>query len=136
MALKVHGLAAHAERDYNEWGVSGSLRLVPGVAGRGLSASLTPSYGADPGGSERLWTMPDASGLAANDNAPLSSRLDAEVGYWVLGYVNGFIAAFGGDRVVGFRDGEVGSMVVTICTERPHESLVSAATAAAILAGD
>ena len=54
------------------------------------------------------------------------------VGYWVLGYVNGFIAAFGGDRVVGFRDGEVGSMVVTICTERPHESLVSAATAAAV----
>lgn len=58
------------------------------------------------------------------------------VGYCVLGYVNGFIAAFGGDRVVGFRDGEVGSMVVTICTERPHESLVSAAAAAAILAGD
>ena len=90
MALKVHGLAAHAERDYNEWGVSGSLRLVPGVAGRGLSASLTPSYGADPGGSERLWTMPDASGLAANDNAPLSSRLDAEVGYGIALFGDGF----------------------------------------------
>ena len=35
MALKVHGLAAHAEDGYDEWGVSGSLRLVPGAAGRG-----------------------------------------------------------------------------------------------------
>ena len=89
-ALKVHGLAAHAERGYNEWGVSGSLRLVPGAAGRGLSASLTPSWGADPGGSERLWAMPDASGLAANDNAPLSRRLDAEAGYGIALFGGGF----------------------------------------------
>ena len=90
MALKVHGLAAHAERGYNEWGVSGSLRLVPGAAGRGLSASLTPSYGVDPGGSERLWMLPDASGLAANDDAPLSRRLDAEVGYGMALFGGGF----------------------------------------------
>ena len=82
MALRVHGLAGHAEDGYGEWGVSGSLRLVPGAAGRGLSASLTPSYGADPGGSGRLWGLPDVSGLApAHDDADPSSRLDAEVGY-------------------------------------------------------
>ena len=81
MALRVHGLAVHAQDGYNEWGVSGSLRLVPGAAGRGLSMSLTPSWGADPGGSERLWRLPDVSGLAANDDADPSSRLDAEVGY-------------------------------------------------------
>ena len=98
MALKVHGLAAHSERGYDEWGVSGSLRLVPGGAGRGLSASLTPSYGVDPGGSERLWTMPDASGLAANENAPLSSRLDAEVGYGIAM----FGGAFTGTPHAGF----------------------------------
>ena len=85
MALRVHGLAAHADDGYSEWGVSGSLRLVPGAAGRGLSASLTPSYGVDPGGSERLWTLPDASGLVANDDAPLSSRLDTEIGYGLAG---------------------------------------------------
>ena len=90
MALRVHGLAAHAEGGYNEWGVSGSLRLVPGAAGRGLSASLTPSYGADPGGSERLWMLPDASGLAANEDAPLSHRLDAEVGYGIALFGGGF----------------------------------------------
>ena len=90
MALRVHGLAGHAEDGYSEWGVSGSLRLVPGGSGRGLSASLTPSYGVDPGGSERLWMMPDASALAANDDAPLSSRLDAEVGYGMALFGGGF----------------------------------------------
>ena len=88
MALRVHGLSAHAGDGYSEWGVSGSLRLVPGDAGRGLSASLTPSYGVDPGGSQRLWMLPDADAMAATDDVPLSSRLDAEVGYGM--------AAFGG----------------------------------------
>ncbi len=82
MALKVHGLAVHAERGYDEWGVSGQLRLVPGGAGRGLSMSLTPSYGADPAGSERLWALPASSGLAAtNGGAEPTGRFDAEAGY-------------------------------------------------------
>ena len=81
MALKVHGLAVHAEDGYDEWGVSGQLRLVPGGAGRGLSMSLTPSWGVDPSGSERLWALPASSGLAAGGNAEPSSRFDAEVGY-------------------------------------------------------
>ena len=81
MALRVHGLAVHAEDGYDEWGVSGQLRLVPGGAGRGLSMSLTPSWGVDPSGSERLWALPASSGLAANGEADPSSRFDAEVGY-------------------------------------------------------
>ena len=90
MALRVHGIAAHAGDGYREWGVSGSLRLAPGAAGRGLSMSLTPSYGADPGGSERLWTLPDASALAANGDAPASSRLDTELGYGLPVFGGGF----------------------------------------------
>ena len=82
MALKVHGLAVHAEDGYDEWGVTGQLRLVPGGnAGRGLSASLTPSWGVDPSGSERLWAEPASAGLAAGGNAEPSSRLDGEIGY-------------------------------------------------------
>ena len=81
MALRVHGLAMHAEQGYEEWGVSGQLRLVPGGAGRGLMASLTPSYGVDPGGSERLWALPESSRLTANGEADPSSRLDAEMGF-------------------------------------------------------
>jgi hypothetical protein len=90
MALRVHGLAAHAADGYAEWGVSGSLRLVPDGTGRGLSMSLTPSHGADPGGRDRLWRLSDASGLAANDNAPRSSRLDAELGYGMAMFDGGF----------------------------------------------
>ena len=90
MALRVHGLAAHRQDGYSEWGVSGSLRLVPGGAGRGLSASLMPSWGVDPGGSERLWMLPDAHALAANEDAPLSSRLDGELGYGLAVFGGGF----------------------------------------------
>ena len=90
MALRVYGLAAHAEDSHREWGVSGSLRLAPGAAGRGLSMSLAPSYGADPGGSERLWTLPDAHALAANGDAPASSRLDTELGYGLPVFGGGF----------------------------------------------
>ncbi len=92
MALRAHGLAVHAEDGYDEWGVSGQLRLVPGGAGRGLSMSLTPSYGVDPAGSERLWAMPASSGLAANGETEPSSRFDAEVGYGM---------ALWGDRFTG-----------------------------------
>ncbi len=81
MALRLHGLAVHAEDGYDEWGVSGQLRLVPGGAGRGLSASLTPSYGVDPSGSQRLWALPASSGLATNGESEPSSRFDAEAGY-------------------------------------------------------
>ena len=78
-------------------------------------------------------------GHAANQGGTrgITAKMEyTRVGYWVLGYLNGFIAADGGDRIIGFRDGAIGSTVVTICTERPYESLFSAAAAAAILAGD
>ena len=80
MTVRVHGLAGARRAPHSDWGVSGQLRLVQGGGGRGLSMSLTPSWGVGPGGSERLWALPDASALAANDNAPLASRLDGEVG--------------------------------------------------------
>ena len=98
LALRVHGLAVHAEDDYGEWGVSGQFRLAPGAAGRGWSASLTPSYGVDPGGTERLWALPDASRLAADGEAVPSSRLDAELGYGI-GLLGG---GFTGTPHVGF----------------------------------
>ena len=81
MSLRLHGLAVHAEDGYDEWGVSGQLTLVPGEAGRGLSASLTPSWGVDPGGSGQLWAQPALTGLAANGDTDPSSRLDGELGY-------------------------------------------------------
>ena len=90
MTLRVHGLAVHVEDGHGEWGVSGSLRLAPGVAGRGFSMSLTPSYGADPGGSGRLWMQPGPADLAANGDGPMSSRFDAEVGYGIGVFGGGY----------------------------------------------
>ena len=90
MALRVHGLAVHSQDGYDEWGVSGQLRLVPGGSGRGLSASLTPSFGVDPGGSQRLWALPQSTGLASNGEAAPSSRLDTELGYGLPVFGGGF----------------------------------------------
>ena len=91
MALRVYGLAAHAENSHREWGVSGTLKLVPGGSGRGLSMALTPSYGVDRGDAQRVWTMPDAHALAANDEAATpSSRLDTELGYGLSVFGGGF----------------------------------------------
>ncbi len=85
---KARGLLAHEDADYTEWGASGSVRIDPGAAGRGLSLSLSPAWGADSGNAERLWGLADARGLAGNDGFEPAGRLDAEAG-WGFG-------AFGG----------------------------------------
>ena len=64
------------------------MRIDPGPAGRGLSLTLAPAWGADSGGAERLWSARDARGLAANDTFEPAGRLAAEAGYG--------LGAFGG----------------------------------------
>ena len=77
--LRLYGLAAHEAGGYDEWGVSGSLRIAPAASGRGLSLSMTPSWGAE-GQSGRLWdTRPSA--LAGDGGEAPGARLDAELGY-------------------------------------------------------
>ena len=77
--LRLYGLAAHEDAGYDEWGVSGSLRIAPALSGRGLSLSMTPSWGAE-GESGRLWdTRPSA--LAGDGGEPPGARLDTELGY-------------------------------------------------------
>ncbi len=52
---------------------------VLSFAGRGLSLSLTPAWGADSGGTDRLWSASEAVALApANDGANPQARLEAE----------------------------------------------------------
>ena len=77
--LRLYGLAAHEAGSYDEWGVSGSLRIAPPPSGRGLSLSMTPSWGAE-GQSGRLWeTRPSA--LAGDGGEAPGARLDTELGY-------------------------------------------------------
>ena len=71
--------------DYDEWGLSGALRLAPGQGGRGLSFNLSPSYGRDSSGIEQLWQQGASAVSSTEQTAQL--RIDSEVGYglWLLG---------------------------------------------------
>ena len=79
----LRALVAHEARDYTEWGASGALRFAPGQQGRGLTASITPSWGAAAGGMSRLWDQQGTAGLVPAHAlaAGPAGRLDAELGY-------------------------------------------------------
>ena len=74
-------LVAHEDSGYEEWGVSGSVRLDPGASGRGLSLSLAPVWGTPSSGVERLWSARDAAGLVRDDDFEAERRLEGELGY-------------------------------------------------------
>ena len=57
---KARGLLTHDDSDYTEWGASGSVRIDPGASDRDLALTLTPAWGSDTGGAERLWGLRDA----------------------------------------------------------------------------
>ena len=78
--LRLYGLAAHESGGYEEWGASGSLRMVPDPSGRGLSLSMTPSWGAQ-GQTGRLWSEAPKSLTASGSSEAPGGRLDTEVGY-------------------------------------------------------
>ena len=78
---RVRGLLTHSDGAYEEWGASGSLRLDPGVSGRGLSLAITPVWGTASGGVERLWAAGPAPGLAPAEAFEAGAGLQAELGY-------------------------------------------------------
>ena len=93
LEAKARMLLAHADSDYEEWGVSATARLDPGERGRGLSFSLAPTIGATSSASERLWGAQDARALAPDGGAFEAGRgLQAEAGYGM---------ALFGDRFTG-----------------------------------
>ena len=75
-------LLTHQDRGYREWGAGGSLHLDPGAAGRGPALTVDSSYGAPAGGAGALWSLRDATGLAAPNGAEApAARVAAELGY-------------------------------------------------------
>ena len=76
-------LVAHQDSRYEEWGFTGSVRCDPGLSGRRLSLTLTPSLGAASQGADRLWAMQDIGGLIPYGAAPfdMGGQLGADVGY-------------------------------------------------------
>ena len=86
--LKARGLMAHESSGFREWGASLSGAWNPRPeTGRGLSMSLTQSWGASPtGGMDALLGRETLAGLGTpNDDGgerfEASSRLEAELGY-------------------------------------------------------
>ena len=79
----IRALVAHEASAYREWGASGALRYDPGQAGVGLTAWITPTWGMATSGVGRLWSQPDARGLAGGPGLTSSpaARVDAELGY-------------------------------------------------------
>ncbi len=78
---KARMLVAHAASNYEEWGVSGAVRLAPGERQRGLSFSLAPALGATSSAAERLWGARDAGGLAPGGEFAAARGLQGELGY-------------------------------------------------------
>ena len=93
--VNARGLLAHADDDYEEWGVSGSVRIAPGEGGRGLSMRMGSSWGAPAGGAEGLWAGRSAAGLIGSREFDPGARLDAEVGYGLDG-MGGLLTPYGG----------------------------------------
>ena len=74
----------HQERDFQEWGLRGSLRLSPGPAGRGPQLVIGSSWGASASRAQHLLTTPGPAPLSAWQSAAAGRpHLDAELGYGV-----------------------------------------------------
>ena len=68
-------LLVHSE-DYEEWGLSGLIRIDPGSAGRGLALNVQPAWGPTASGVQRLWETGVAGGSSPTYRAV--GRIDAE----------------------------------------------------------
>ena len=82
--VDVHGLVVHEDEDFEEWTVSGAVRHAPATrSGRGLSYSLSQSWGApgSGGGADRLWARETLSGMGAGGGGGSRGRLDVRAGY-------------------------------------------------------
>ena len=76
-----HGVLAHAEEGFGEWGVSGSVRIDPGLLGRGFFLTVAPRWGAAPGGIDSLQSNWGTQGPARAQGIQPDGRLEAEIGY-------------------------------------------------------
>ena len=77
-------LLAHADGDYEDWGLSLALAFDPGVKGIGPSLTLTPSWGVPSGGAEGLWRNERLLAAASLPDDPDRQRFESlqmELGY-------------------------------------------------------
>ncbi len=92
---RARALLAHEAGGFREWGASASLGWDPRPhTARGLSLTLTQSWGAPPsGGMDALLSRETLAGLAANGDTggfEASPRFQGEVGYGLPAFGGGF----------------------------------------------
>ncbi len=74
---KFHTLVGR--KDYKEWGVQGTIRKTASANERGLSFSLSPSYGATGNSANQVWQRELSDGN--NRNNDYRAQLDVNMGY-------------------------------------------------------
>ena len=74
-------LVAHEASGYEEWGMSGAIRVTPSDSGRGLTLSIAPAWGQTGSAAERLWSAHDARAFGSDQDFEASSRLEMDAGY-------------------------------------------------------
>lgn len=80
--------------------MSGTIRLDPGVGGRGFTLGVQPAWGRTAGGVRRLWKT-DVVGAAAPADEP-GGRIDAEIGYGLAAAPGlGVVAPYAGLEFTG-----------------------------------
>ena len=140
---KVRTLIAHDDDAYEEWGASASVRVEPGSDGRGMSLTITPTWGSAASEAEQLWGAGDASKLVGSETFEAKTHLDTEVGYGIGGPLGmgtltpyaGLSLADGAERTLraGLRWKASRSATVALEAERQNEGAEASPTNALML---
>ena len=83
LTIKAEGrtLIAHEGSGYEEWGMSGAIRVTPRPSGRGLTLAIAPAWGRTGSAAERLWSAHDARALGGGSEFEADSRIVIDAGY-------------------------------------------------------
>ena len=80
---RIRALLGHGG-GYEEWGISGTLRVAAGPDGQGASFSVSPGYGNSGSGIQELWRQglaDDATDDTTDSTDKYALKLDARIGY-------------------------------------------------------
>ena len=82
--LNARAMLAHAEDDYQEWGIGASVMVRPNASGQGMTLNLRSSWGDMANGVDALWNRHNREIIARADRGlatRVGARYDAELGY-------------------------------------------------------
>ncbi len=102
LETRAKGLLTHEDGGYEEWGLSGSVQVDPGRAGRGLMLRLASGWGRTASGTQALWNSKGARGLAPQQGGAPGSRFSAEWSYGLdLPWQRGLLTPYAGVEMAG-----------------------------------